>query len=104
VILRLWLFHLVCFSWILFRANDIKQFWHFVGGLFKAPVLEIGSAARLGLVLPVVIVDYLIFTRNDQVALSHTPWWVRGIAYFLMFWFIISMGRWGGEGFIYFQF
>jgi alginate O-acetyltransferase complex protein AlgI len=102
---QIWFFHLVCISWLLFRSQTMEQLRGMTAALFRAPVLELGTAARLGLALPVFVVEYLIYRHRDQVAfLNFTPWPVRAAVYVGMYWTLIGLGRWTGEGFIYFQF
>jgi hypothetical protein len=54
--------------------------------------------------LPVFLLEYPIYSRNDQLAFLRFPWWVRVPVYVAIYWALLSVGRWSGDGFIYFQF
>ena len=102
---QIWFFHLVCLSWLLFRTQSMEQLQGICSAFLRSPKLELGTTARLGLAFPVFAVEYLVYRHRDQVAfLKVVPWPLRTIVYVGLYWALISLGKWTGEGFIYFQF
>ncbi|HEX4614052.1 MAG TPA: MBOAT family O-acyltransferase [Urbifossiella sp.] len=101
---QVFFFHLVCVGWVLFRAASFENLMDFLAAFGRAPVPAWGLAARLGYALPVFALEYLIYRTGDQGAFLRLPWWVRAGAYVVIYWALVAVGRWGGEGFIYFQF
>jgi D-alanyl-lipoteichoic acid acyltransferase DltB (MBOAT superfamily) len=108
--LRQWLdrfifFHLVCLGWLFFRAKTIGELTGMLEAFSRPGFPAIGAVARLGLAFPVFGLEYLIYRTNNQVAfLSRVPLLLRAIVYFGIYWALITLGQWNGEGFIYFQF
>jgi alginate O-acetyltransferase complex protein AlgI len=97
-------FHLVCLGWVMFRASSVAELMAVLGAFARPPVLNLGSAARLVLAVPVLVAELAIYFHNDQLAFLRQPAVVRVSAYVGMYWSLISLGQWGGAQFIYFQF
>ncbi len=104
VVHQIFFFHLVCIGWMLFRAQSFHQLSEFVAAFGRAPEWHLGMAARLVFALPVFVLEYPIYSRNEQLAFLRFPWWVRVAVYVGIYWALLSVGRWSGDGFIYFQF
>ncbi|HEY2786791.1 MAG TPA: MBOAT family O-acyltransferase [Fimbriiglobus sp.] len=100
----IWFFHLVCLGWLIFRADSITQLAGLLEAFTRAPKFEPGLAARLLVAVPVFLLELAIYFRNDQVAFLRFPWIVRVVVYVGIYWALLTVGRWGTEGFIYFQF
>jgi alginate O-acetyltransferase complex protein AlgI len=99
-----WFFHLVCFGWLLFRAASLSEVGGVLAAFTRAPVIDLGLAARLGLAVPVFLLESAIYFRNDQLAFLRWPAPTRVAVYVGLYWALMTVGQWGGEQFIYFQF
>jgi alginate O-acetyltransferase complex protein AlgI len=105
-------FHLVCFSWIFFRASSLKDAWYIVTSCFKGlgPVANLvrlnGSInATLFLLYAAVALVMLFMNRNSMLSRYFEN---RSYARILVFYFliinIILFRVCGGKTFIYTQF
>lgn len=101
---QIWFFHLTCFGWLLFRAESVQQIKSILAAFGQPPVVSLGMLARLLVALPVLVLEYSIYKTDDQLAFLKLSWPLRVIVYVLIYWSLLSIGRWGGDGFIYFQF
>jgi D-alanyl-lipoteichoic acid acyltransferase DltB (MBOAT superfamily) len=97
-------FHLVCFGWLMFRAESIEQLSAILTAFTRAPVVDVGRALRLATALPVFVLELAIYVRNDQLAFLRFPWVVRVAVYVGIYWALLTVGRCEGDDFIYFQF
>ena len=114
-------FSYVCFSYIFFRANNLRDAFYIVrripsafsesAGLLKGhmPVLQmpISSARVILCVLAIGILELVHIIQNKRslnIVLQNQPWYLRwGIYYFFVF-MILYMGVFQNRQFIYFQF
>jgi D-alanyl-lipoteichoic acid acyltransferase DltB (MBOAT superfamily) len=107
-------FNLVAFAWIFFRANSLHDAMHIVrqlGSLAGGLKLGIPPFTRNDLLLAIALVLLLqlihMLQRNRATvidALMARPAWVRWAAYYGMILLILSVGMFGAQSFIYFQF
>jgi D-alanyl-lipoteichoic acid acyltransferase DltB (MBOAT superfamily) len=101
-------FHLVCVSWVFFRANSLSDALFVFRHLFTGwPELFIHqrSLAYGAFGIGVLLVVQLLQTRGPlQPALARRPLPVRWIVYSMTFFGIVLLGVDGGAQFIYFQF
>jgi alginate O-acetyltransferase complex protein AlgI len=99
-------FHIVCFGWLLFRAQSLAQ----VGGMLRAIVQRpaIPTSSYLltvaVLVLPLLLYQAVQYFSEDLDVIARTPWYVRSAFYTACFYAFVLGGNFGGGQFIYFQF
>jgi hypothetical protein len=100
-------FHLVCLTWIFFRAPTLAAAWAYLRGL----ALNGGPVSRGWLVTTVfyaalvLILDLPAWARDEEQPFS--PAWpalARGLAYGAMAAMCLWIGSPNGAPFIYFQF
>ncbi len=102
------MFHFICFSWLLFRADTIGQAW----GMMKLVIFDLRATqfAWFGLSLilfyagPLFLYELWVDKKKDLEILTRYPWLPRGLAYsywILMLWFFPAPVH---NEFIYFQF
>lgn len=106
-------FHLVTFAWIFFRANSVCDAFYIVSHLFQPTTsLPIGDVSlslrqlcvRFGLIFGLLALE--AFNRRKALAevLFAQPTWVRWGTYYFEMGLILSMGVFEKTQFIYFQF
>lgn len=100
-------FHLVCLSWVFFRADSLRQavdyLWQIV--TLQGGTLVAGEVALLALAAgAILLIDLHQRTHMDQTALLRWPEWRRGLAYGVALTGIIVFSGGPPEPFIYFQF
>jgi D-alanyl-lipoteichoic acid acyltransferase DltB (MBOAT superfamily) len=101
-------FHLICVSWLLFRAESMDQVWAFfqalgVGGLVTD--FSLYALALIGFfVLPLMAFEYWTERREDLYALTHAPLWLVGVVYTYMILMLLLFPAPVAQEFIYFQF
>jgi alginate O-acetyltransferase complex protein AlgI len=111
---RIFFFHLVCFGWLLFRADSMTQvasmvkaicspwpWWILVGA---NSLRATGFFMLCGYSLPLILVECAQHYRTDLNVILRMPVWARGLAYTAMFYGIVLYGSRLGQPFIYFQF
>ena len=102
-------FHLTCFAWVFFRAQNFEEAGYFLGGLFRFSDYTEWPLIQLAIVLVCGSLHFL-----ERVTRTHLPrireillrpWgaWVEGAAIGLIAAVSLVLGGAGGE-FIYFQF
>ena len=110
-------FCLVCFAWIFFRANSMREAIYIVTNLFKGlnvsdmkvKILNLGlnkSELIISLVsiFILAIVDFRGKRENILRNLSRKPVIIRWATYYLLIVSILIFGVYGYKEFIYFQF
>lgn len=102
------MFHLVCFGWVMFRAESMHQVWIFMERI--ALHFEMTPYAKLlfGLIafyaLPFLLFEYWLEKRKNVMGLMEVPWLARGLVYV---YFVVMLQLCPPEQaheFIYFQF
>ena len=99
-------FHLVCFGWLIFRANSIAQLKGMIAAVVYRPAIP-ASAYILPVaivILPLLIYQVAQFLSKDLDVMARTPWYVRSVFYTACFYAFVLGGEFGGGQFIYFQF
>ena len=98
-------FHLVCLSWVFFRAQDVGQAWEVL--------VRIGTWAdgtSYDVVTPIVIVPLLVIVELLRIRkrfvylLQHTPRVALWVAVFAFIFFALTFRGSSSPEFIYFQF
>jgi len=105
-------FHVVCLSWVLFRAGSLEQAWHFstvlLSGLGPDPVNAAKQLGAVGLGAALCGFLYLVqliqYRTGDALFVLRLPVLVRGTLYALGALVFLFVGEFGGAPFIYFQF
>lgn len=101
-------FVLVCFAWILFRANNLSDAVSVVTGIFTnlgTPKPEYANFMAIGLAMTVLLTKEFADEFNWKIRVADSKsWLVRHIYLIIMIAYIILFGVLGGDQFIYFQF
>lgn len=101
-------FILVCFAWVLFRANNLSEAVTVIMGIFinpGTPKLEFANFIAIGLALTVLLIKELSDEYEWKIRVAESnSWLVCHIYLVLMIAYIILFGVLGGDQFIYFQF
>ena len=112
VVAVVFFFQLVCFSWLLFRANDLPHVVTLLTAVVSAPTANATQAlSELGPVWPsvwlvaaLVVTQLLQYLKRDSWLVFNSPAPVCGLVYAVAFALFVWVGEDGGEAFIYFQF
>jgi hypothetical protein len=97
---------MVCFGWLLFRAESMSQVAGMVRAIVERPAIP-ASAFLLPVVLvtlPLLLIQLIQYLSKDLDIILKTPWYVRSVFYTSLFYAFILAGEFGGSQFIYFQF
>lgn len=102
------MFHLVCLSWLLFRAESIGQAYEMAITAvtsFGATPLAIGGLATIAFfVIPLIVYEVWVERSGDLEALLKRPWLTRGGVYAYMVLMMVFFPSPVQYDFIYFQF
>ena len=100
-------FHLVCLTWIFFRAPDFASAWAYLVGIgqFTTDIIP-GWVLAAGIYLPLIaLTDFRCWLRDEQVPVdTGTPWLVRAPLYAIAVLMLLYVGIPNVVPFIYFQF
>jgi hypothetical protein len=111
-------FNLVCFAWILFRAQNLTDTWWVVRHLFTGlrtqlagtvniyvALSNIGISSKEALLSVILIVFFLMAEiLGERVRLLRRPLLVRWAGYYALVVVIWLLGKFGLERFVYLQF
>jgi alginate O-acetyltransferase complex protein AlgI len=107
---RLLLFHLVCFGWMLFRAENLEQFNYLIYQIFNNfhLTLDIDQFLLLKKLLfyttiP-LIYQYLQYSTKKMCPAFDWPIGMRALSYVFLFYMIVIFGFNNAQSFIYSQF
>ncbi len=114
VIMTLFTFHLVCLTWVFFRAGDFRVAQVYLWRLFAGPYRLAGNrdASLAGLEDSLLFYGVLVFAvdfacwrgnRESPLTERHT-WWKRGLVYGIALVILAYVREKTGGTFIYFQF
>ncbi|MER9882475.1 MBOAT family O-acyltransferase [Mesorhizobium sp. M0118] len=103
------MFQLVCFGWLLFRAENISQVGTFLHLIATDWRITAGVTAMLGLMvfytLPLFLFEFWLDRRKKNLlALPQGSWSVRAVVYAYMILMLIFFPSPNAHEFIYFQF
>ena len=107
---RIWIFHVVCFSWILFRGGRVENVGAMLEGLFRwraaVPAVESWGALSVVLVAVGLATQGLDGDRLWRVARKVSAWpaWALAAGAAVALTLILALGPEGVAPFIYFQF
>ena len=101
-------FIIICFAFILFRANSIKDFYTVISGMicnFSVPYRDNPTMLALLIVFPILFFKELKDEYNWNIHFSDSKFWlIRHLYISFMIALIVLFGVLGGDQFIYFQF
>ncbi|GAB4424015.1 MAG: MBOAT family protein [Anaerolineae bacterium] len=99
-------FHLVCFGWLIFRAENLAQIGHFLQAIWQTPTTGLPAAIWPVLLYggPLLIIQGLQQRANTWNVFGRWRPLPRGLVYASLFYLLLLYGDFGGEEFIYFQF
>ena len=101
-------FILVCFAWILFRANNLSEAVTIIKGIFinpSIPKLDFANFFAIGLALVVLFTKEFADEYQWRIRVAESKSWLMHHIYLIMMIaYIILFGVLGGDQFIYFQF
>ncbi len=104
---RIVIFHLVCLSWVFFRASSVGEAFHMLSGIGRVVwVPEYGTAGifLIAFTLPMFLLDLLNERRDEEYVFAGLPAMKRvAVAMSLMLATLIFAGS-SANAFIYFQF
>lgn len=107
---RLLFFHLICFSWMIFRAESIAQLQAQLQALLFDfdPVPDAGQLLLIRKLLfysaVVVAYQYLQYRTAKQIPVFDWPPVLRTASYVVLFYMVVIFGFNSAQSFIYFQF
>jgi alginate O-acetyltransferase complex protein AlgI len=107
---RVWIFHVVCFSWILFRAGEVHIMQEMFGSILSWRSQVTTHALWEKTAMLMFIIGFMTQLCDGQrlwglcARLSRLPGWVLGILAAAILTFILALGPEGVAPFIYFQF
>jgi D-alanyl-lipoteichoic acid acyltransferase DltB (MBOAT superfamily) len=102
-------FHLVCLTWVFFRADDIGHAFGMLtalggpAGITEGFVLY-ATSMILFFVAPFFLYELWLEKRDDQLALLQTPWPVQAVMISYCLLMILVFSPVEPQVFIYFQF
>ena len=99
-------FHMVCFGWLLFRAQSVEQVAGMVRAIIERPAIPASSYLLpvLVAIVPLLLYQAFQYASKDLDVMARTPWYVRSVFYTACFYAFVLAGEFGGGQFIYFQF
>lgn len=101
-------FHLVCLTWLFFRADTFGQAWGMLGAIFTDQGPTPFSTYGLGMIAffcaPLMAYEIWLERGHAQRRLEEVPWGWRAAAYCYMIFMLIEFPPPSHGQFIYFQF
>lgn len=101
-------FHLVCLSWLLFRAESMTQVWTMLSAIvtdFRITQLAISSFSMLLFYAgPLIVYEAWIQKHKDPLEITRLSWLPRGLAYSYCALMLLFFSPLKTSEFIYFQF
>ncbi len=102
------MFHLVCYSWLLFRAESLEQIAHMTRALLSdwsmTETAWRGAWALLILAGPLMTMQLAQELTGNLNLVRHLSVPSRSIIYAAVMLAILALGNFGGQDFVYFQF
>jgi alginate O-acetyltransferase complex protein AlgI len=101
-------FHLICLTWVFFRANSLPQAWRVLTAIatdFTFSTFALGAASSIVFfAAPLLAYELWLERRGEHAQLVRERWWVRGLAYSYCVFMILFFPPLSAQQFIYFQF
>lgn len=104
---RIFIFHLVCFSWIFFRAESVRSAFSLIGGLahwdWRPSYLAAGKFL-IAFSMPLFLLDLYLEATGDEYLFESRPHFQRVAVALSCMLAIVLFGANQANAFIYFQF
>lgn len=101
------MFLLTLLGWMLFRSANWQDFTHLFSSLFVWTPWTVALSGSYGWIafhaLPLLLLQWLTFKKQDETELDSVPGWGRTLIYLLLF-IAVATSATGDQEFIYFQF
>ena len=101
-------FHLICFSWLLFRADSMTQVWEMTARMCTdftvTPFAKMIFGLLVFYVTPLMLFECWLEWKKDFMGLLHVHWTMRGLVYLYIVYMIMFFPPPVPSEFIYFQF
>ena len=101
-------FHLICISWLLFRATDMNQAWSMLIIALTDMTMTSVAAYGAGMIAvfagPMLLLELWIERSRDLLKVPNSNWLVRTIIYGYFLLMLIIFPPLTNQAFIYFQF
>jgi len=101
-------FHLVCFGWLLFRANSMTQVWEMLYNLFSNFSITSFSIAGLGMIVfyagPLILYELWLHQKGQSFQPTRTHWAFNTLATSYCLIMLVVFAAPESREFIYFQF
>jgi D-alanyl-lipoteichoic acid acyltransferase DltB (MBOAT superfamily) len=103
-------FQLVCFGWLLFRANSLAQVGQMLGAIGRSLTVDANVlgpsvlAVFIACAAVLLLVQLVQFVSKNHDVIWRLPVPVRAALYAVGILAFVLFGEFGGEAFIYFQF
>lgn len=108
ILATIFFFHLVCITWLYFRANSLSQANDMLIGLFGSMQMTELSIYILGMLmffsLPMLLLELFIERSNDMLRVVRLHWFPRAIVYSYFVFMLIVFPPLTPQVFVYFQF
>jgi D-alanyl-lipoteichoic acid acyltransferase DltB (MBOAT superfamily) len=106
--LALIFFHLICVTWLFFRADGIGQATVMLGRMFTdfqgSTLALFGISSIIFFGLPLMLLELWLFLRNDDLLPAKQHWTVRSLVYSHFALMLLTFAPSQHYEFIYFQF
>lgn len=103
----IFMFHLTCFGWTMFRATSLQQtldLWHAVVFTLVPGGLPLTLSTQfLGYIGLLLVVQLIQFAKKDLFVIDRVPVGLKGVVYGTLFYLTVLHGG-TSNSFIYFQF
>lgn len=108
LLMGVFMFHLVCISWLLFRASTFEQAWNMFILMLTQQQVTSFAVSGLAMILffagPLMVYEYWVYRHDHLLRLLDSPWYLRALFYtylvLMMFFFLPPQAN----AFIYFRF
>jgi alginate O-acetyltransferase complex protein AlgI len=102
-------FHVVCLTWLFFRAESVEQAWSmlsalFLGGWEMDAFAQFAFATMAFYLIPLVGYEAWVERKGRLLALTDAPWWARASVYIYLTLMLLYFSAPEQNEFIYFQF
>ena len=104
---RIFVFHVVCVTWIFFRAQSVSEAFHFLGGVTRwswQPEYLVAIKFLVLFAIPLFLLDLLLEMRDEEYVFEKTPELYRVGAAACLAMIVTFFAANQVSAFIYFQF
>lgn len=102
------MFHITCYSWIVFRSQSLTQIYSFtkslVSGINLTSMFNVSYLYLYVIILFLIIYESWNYVKNDQLFICKTNFYYRLAFYLILFFMYVEIGAVSNIRFIYFQF